>query len=213
MLLAKKLGIAGIAAATGIMMMANTVQAADYDMAPSPVGYDWSGAYIGVGLGWFSSRNKLNSGGPLGTWKPSSFAGGGYLGYNFGFDNLVFGVEGDIYALTGKKSVAGVRVRDYSTWSARGRLGYAIESFMPYITGGYAGLNQDVRVNGLGGQDKNLSGWTFGGGVEFLATPNWMVRGEYRYSDFGTNNWNIGGTPVSSKSTANEVIFGIAYKF
>ena len=213
MLRAKKLGIAGIAAATGIFMMANTVQAADFDMMPSPVGYDWTGPYVGVGLGWFQSRNKLNSGGPLGTWKPSSFAGGGYLGYNFGFDSLVFGVEGDIYALTGKKSAVGIRVRDYSNWSVRGRAGYAVESFMAYVTGGYAGMHQDVKVSGVGGQNKSMDGWTFGGGIEFLATPNWTLRGEYRYSDFGKNNWVIGGVPVRSSNTANQFIVGMAYKF
>ena len=37
-----------------------------------------------------------------------------------------------------------------------------------------------------------LTGWTVGGGVEWLLNPNWSVKVEYLYYDFGLNdnNWN-----------------------
>jgi outer membrane immunogenic protein len=31
-----------------------------------------------------------------------------------------------------------------------------------------------------------MPGWTIGGGVEWKFLTNWLIRGEYRYSDFGT---------------------------
>jgi opacity protein-like surface antigen len=31
-----------------------------------------------------------------------------------------------------------------------------------------------------------LPGWTVGGGVEWKLAQNWLIRGEYRYSNFGT---------------------------
>jgi outer membrane immunogenic protein len=31
-----------------------------------------------------------------------------------------------------------------------------------------------------------LPGWTVGGGLEWKLLQNWLLRGEYRYSDYGT---------------------------
>lgn len=33
-----------------------------------------------------------------------------------------------------------------------------------------------------------LPGWTIGGGIEHLVAPNWLLRAEYRYADFGQAN-------------------------
>jgi len=68
-----------------------------------------------------------------------------------------------------------------------------------------------------------LPGWTVGGGVEWklgqLGLPNWLIRGEYRYADFGT--WKpdfFRGSGVievfpSVKVTSQIATAGIAYKF
>jgi len=34
--------------------------------------------------------------------------------------------------------------------------------------------------------NSTLLGWTLGGGVEAMFAPGWIVRAEYRYSDYGT---------------------------
>jgi outer membrane immunogenic protein len=66
------------------------------------------------------------------------------------------------------------------------------------------------------------TGWTIGGGLEASIYGNWLLRGEYRYSDFGTwdNSFNLGlpgGVPtfVNSQLKIKTQIatFGIAYKF
>jgi len=66
------------------------------------------------------------------------------------------------------------------------------------------------------------TGWTIGGGLEARISGNWLLRGEYRYSDFGTwgNAFNLGlpsGSPtiVNSqlKITTQIATLGIAYKF
>jgi opacity protein-like surface antigen len=43
-----------------------------------------------------------------------------------------------------------------------------------------------------------LTGWTVGGGVEWLLNPSWSVKVEYLYYDFGLNdnNWNATFCPV-----------------
>jgi outer membrane immunogenic protein len=66
-------------------------------------------------------------------------------------------------------------------------------------------------------------GWTIGGGIEWMVTPNWLVRGEYRYADFGRATFtdtrvNPAG-PVTQVATysvdvvTHTALFGIAYKF
>lgn len=30
-----------------------------------------------------------------------------------------------------------------------------------------------------------LSGWTVGAGVEYMFAPNWSLKGEYMYADYG----------------------------
>src|SRR5262249_26239662 len=67
-------------------------------------------------------------------------------------------------------------------------------------------------------------GWTVGGGVEYklasMGLPNWLLRGEYRYSDFGT--WKpdffqhaTAGAEVFAnvKVTSQIATAGLAYKF
>ena len=83
----------GLITSAAICAMTFTANAADYSVAPapvSPIGYDWSGPYVGVGLGWFQSKSRLRVSG-VGQTSPkiNSFAYGGYLGYNFMLDNGV----------------------------------------------------------------------------------------------------------------------------
>jgi outer membrane immunogenic protein len=64
-----------------------------------------------------------------------------------------------------------------------------------------------------------LPGWTVGGGVEWKFAQNWLLRGEYRYADFGT--WKpdfFRGSQVievfpSVKVTSQIATAGIAYMF
>jgi len=71
-----------------------------------------------------------------------------------------------------------------------------------------------------------LNGWTIGGGAEWMLTRNWLIRGEYRYADFG--NWRstffntaVTGGGFVGVDTIDTTIhvrthlatIGIAYKF
>jgi len=67
------------------------------------------------------------------------------------------------------------------------------------------------------------TGWTLGGGIDARISGNWMLRGEYRYSDFGTwnNSYVLGaGGPPSATTVATQLkintqiaTIGIVYKF
>ncbi len=67
-------------------------------------------------------------------------------------------------------------------------------------------------------------GWTVGAGVEFMVASNWLVRGEYRYADYGRYNFtlfpNPGACGVACDTVSGNVklqthsaMIGVAYKF
>jgi outer membrane immunogenic protein len=64
----------------------------------------------------------------------------------------------------------------------------------------------------------NLTGWTAGGGFEWMVHDGWLLRGEYRYSDLGSFS------PIFFEGTTNavftdihvvtqEMTFGVGFKF
>lgn len=92
----------------------------------------------------------------------SGFVGGAQLGYNLQFSRVVLGIEGDISFVDWEETDA------FGT--VRGRLGYAWERVLPYVTGGLAVVDSDT-------------GWTAGAGVEVAVSDNVSLRGEYLHFD------------------------------
>jgi outer membrane immunogenic protein len=146
---------------------------------------------------------------------------GGQAGFNFQLDNgLVLGVEGDYdFMNLEDDDVAGdpdffifIFPVDFSTRvkqeidqvaSIRGRLGFAMGSFLPFVTGGWAWAQGERSAEGtfVDESEKNWhDGWTVGGGFEYLISDHWSVKAEYRYYDFGKEDYFkdsiTGGTEV-----------------
>jgi outer membrane immunogenic protein len=123
----------------------------------------------------------------------------------------------------------------------RGRVGYAFDRVMVYGTGGVAfvdlrdGIAADCRVEGCGfSSNANLTsanfsmiktGWVAGAGVEWMLSPNWILRSEYLHVDAGTvsdrlnlaqTNCNGDGPCGASWSHGNRYDIGrvgVSYKF
>ena len=70
--------------------------------------------------------------------------------------------------------------------TVRGRLGYAFDRTLIYITGGlaYGGLN----ANPVTGDATSNAGWTIGGGLEYAFTNNWTVKLEGLYVNLEEDN-------------------------
>ena len=58
-----------------------------------------------------------------------------------------------------------------------------------------------------------MLGWTAGGGVDVKLTEQVFGRVEYRYTDFGSGDFNTGSGPQSVDSNENRVTFGVGMKF
>ncbi len=152
----KKFVLATIAAGTLLSAPAfaadMAVKARPPALAPA---YDWSGFYIGGDLGWQGSRIGLSSplpGDPL-SYTPNhdGFAGGGFVGIQKQFNQVVVGIEGSYLAATGHESFGTASIGSIFTpggtataqaklkdlWSIGGRVGLPFGQWMPYVAGGY----------------------------------------------------------------------------
>lgn len=208
-------------------------------LPPPPAAFNWTGFYIGaeVGGAWGQSRSNYPIAGPAGylPFDPSGAFGGLYAGYNYQFaGNFVVGAEGDVnygdirHGTTYHVSTGGTFPTDTGEgderWfgSARARLGYALDRFLPFVTGGVAIAEyKNTLVAGTnplfsGSYDHTLVGWTIGGGLEYAIASNLTLRAEYRYADYGHVTDTAAGTPRSVHTTdlsTNDVRIGLAYKF
>lgn len=228
-------------------------------IAPPPI-FTWTGFYIGVNAGAsFGSGNNndfvshgFSSGAP-GTRYVSSgnndtnFTGGGQVGYNWQAGPLVYGLEADFDYLGSQHGSIGVPSGAHTPYfvavngnnnnylgTVRGRLGYAVDRALFYVTGGlaYGGSAGGGSVTYYpssggpyaytsSGNNSNV-GYAVGGGVEYAFTPNWTARVEYLYVNRGNKTLTYAapvGAPsgtyfVSSRKTADNLLrVGVNYKF
>ena len=139
----KRLLVVGVVALAGLASQANAADLGRRPYAqPAPVYapvYSWTGLYLGVngGGGWGDSAWS----GVSNSISPSGGLIGGTVGYNWQFGQTVVGIETDLQWSDIKGSGActfGCETRNNWFGTVRGRLGYAWDRFMPYVTGGLA---------------------------------------------------------------------------
>jgi outer membrane immunogenic protein len=210
----------------GLLVLAAPAIAAE--MVPPPEVYDWSGFYVGGNLGAAINDSNvdqhLNSGdlGPLGRELKNQiqdnqtvFTGGGELGYNWQFNGgWVLGAEADFNwtdfndSSHHHRDIDGLGTVDTdlsleADWfgTLRGRLGFAVNNWLIYGTGGaaYGHVRAEGKIafdneNGdfFKGSESSVNwGWTAGGGVEYAFDQNWIVGAEALYVDLGSNDFNF----------------------
>ncbi len=197
--------------------------------ATDPAPYDWSGLYAGLQLGGaFGSaeRNFSAAQSSTGRFGIAGPGGGLTLGYLEQTDNIVYGVEGDFSAL-GLTGLAQKPNPQYiyqasNPWlmTARGRLGVAIDDFLPYVSGGLAVATEHIAshiaTTDLAGSDftRLQLGWTAGGGVEAALSDGWSVKAEYLYVKLADATGPASNfTPTSTSLNENIVRLGVNFRF
>lgn len=207
----------------------------------APVAYvpafSWTGFYLGGALGWIETKPEYATGAvvlgaPFVVSSASSKNGLSYgllSGYNYQMSQLVLGVEGDFTGWTVGKirytAITGDFLTAHSKWggSIRGRLGYAADRALLYVTGGAAFVSNETSIPFTGisiGDDGTRWGWTVGGGVDYTITNNWFTGIEYRYSQYETKTFvypipilNLGLIRFKQELSSNQVTARIGYKF
>ncbi|KJS08422.1 MAG: membrane protein [Hoeflea sp. BRH_c9] len=172
-----------------------------------PTTYLWAGGYLG-GYGEY----KWGDFDGVAGGDADGFGGGVYGGYNWQSDNIVYGVESDIGYSGADFTAGGLTGEQGFNGSLRARIGYDINPFLIYATGGVAATNAELS-NAVGSDSNTHFGWTAGAGAEAFVTDTITTRIEYRYSDYQSKDYNLGGTTVSSGFDDHSVRVGIGMKF
>jgi len=230
------------------------LEARPYTKAPvySAPAVSWTGCYVGgnVGGGWdrFNAGEIGFAGVPTpfvdyGSNNGSSVVGGGQIGCDYQFaSHWVVGIQGqaEFGTINSSNAVAAFpgitaqfKVKNIETLT--GRVGYAVApTVLAYVKGGAAWANARgaAVVPALGGligesADFTVTGYTVGGGLEWMFAPGWSVFGEYNYMDLGTKNVNFPSSGLvpgfgaagaladtnAIKLTTQTAIVGVNYKF
>ena len=177
--------------------------------------YNWTGAYIGIngGAGW--GRSDFSAPAASGGFNTSGGQVGGTIGYNLQAGQAVFGLEGDLDWSNVRGSSAcgvGLTCETRNTWlgTARGRVGYAFDRFVPYVTGGLAVGGVKNSISGFGDTTTTKAGYALGGGIEAALTGPWTAKVEYLYADLGRVSAPLG---ADARAKENIVRGGLNYRF
>ncbi|SIN93568.1 outer membrane protein [Vannielia litorea] len=173
-----------------------TPLADDVVTTPAPVvdlGRDWTGGYVGLSFG--TGSGEIDGGGATNDFDVEDNYGlyGGYLWDN---GNLVYGGE-LAYSSLGLNPDVGPDA-DADVWALKGRLGYDAGNFLPYATAGFANITSEGESG---------DGYVLGAGLEYAATDNIRVRGEYlnhQFDDFGDTGNDV---------KADTFSLGLSYNF
>jgi opacity protein-like surface antigen len=241
----------GLAAIAALACMVAAAQAADLSRvtkAPTSVrSFDWSGFFVGAEAG-YGLGGATTGDAPDFDVGPKGGLIGLMAGYNHQFANrIVAGIEADAaYAdfhdgstavhpnsFSGATTnISHFRVNAFGT--VRGRVGYAFDNLLPYVTGGFAWARtrltyaQPMTLMGAYFSDasdadasKLRAGWAIGTGIEYAVGTRWSVRAEYLYLDFGNAAYPavgfpaFGGVPfdIGTNLTVHTFKAALAYRF
>jgi outer membrane immunogenic protein len=183
---------------------ADMPRSAPYYAPAAPAGFNWTGGYVGVNLGyaWGKVTNSNVS--------PSGLEGGVQGGYNWQSGQFVYGAETDLQLSGADDTFAPFKFSNPWFGTLRGRGGFAYNNFLFYVTAGLAYGNVKAESAFLS-ESRTQLGWTAGLGAEMGIAQNWSAKVEYLYMDLGSRTYTITGT---SNAFHNNVLrVGLNYHF
>ena len=141
--------------------------------------------------------------------------------YRYTKEHEWVGLEGDmswanINGTTTVNCAAGCKTTVGWLGTARGRVGYAFDRFLPYLTAGAAFGNIKASSPAAIGANQTNVGWTAGGGIEYAFTSNLSAKVEYLYVDLGKFDCSSSCGAVAPDNisfTANIVRAGLNFRF
>ena len=152
--------------------------------------YTWTGFYLGINGGGGWGRSQWDG---VDRFDISGGLIGATIGYNWQINRIVVGAEGDIdwSGISGTTNLfcpLGCTTRNYWLATVRGRVGYAFDRFLPYLTAGLAVGDINASLPGFPGGSISNAGWTIGGGLEVGIASNVSLKAEYLFVDLSDFN-------------------------
>ncbi len=190
---------------------------------------NWSGFYIGAGVGAGAVVHDLNISAFGGSIDFDGIGGEGAFGTLVaGYDHqmsshFVVGIFGeysfsDISTDLNITGLGSISLKQDSTWSIGGRAGFLTNpGTLVYGTVGYSHTEfDDLSFTGLGSLSiPSFSGWFVGGGIETKLTSNLSLRAEYRFTQYDSESvFSIPGLiDVSLEPSVHTGQVVLSYKF
>jgi len=194
----------------------------------------YAGAHVGFMFGNASATlsDPIGIGSQSATTPYSALFGGVQAGWQYVFaSRLMLGIEADLSfpnyeesskVLSYRATPTGYASEEYE-WlaSLRGRAGYDIGSWTPFLTGGLAWMSARYSRVDLttGNEDANPSnirvGWTAGAGLDWRLDSRWSARAEYLFTSFNPSGFVFGSFPsrYDTQYDLHRVRFGLNYSF
>jgi len=208
---------------------------------PPPEICSWTGFYVGINVGgafdtadvrldlrgeWeaFPEPSDETFGERLGSrdLDAAGLLAGGFLGYNFQWNNWVVGGEANIDFVglrdssnsglqfvnpgTGDPITVRESFKSHYRITLGPRIGYAWNRMLLFATGGLAigdlDASQEIREPEFGfiqrgSKDDTEVGWMVGGGLQYCLTQHWSARIDYRYTDLDCLDFSsVGNDPA-----------------
>ncbi|WP_158815452.1 outer membrane protein [Methylocapsa sp. S129] len=183
---------------------------------------DWAGNYVGAIGGGARQAVSTHGLGVADTFSAGGPIGGVYSGYNWMHGDSMLGVDGAtmLADVVGHGAQPGAASTDYWNFlesDFRGRAGYAVGRFLPFVAAGLDfGSSQQVD-NATQNTKANLPvlAGTFGAGVDYMATDLIAIRAEYLHarSLIGESTHLDSDVCCGQTRTGNSVRLGAAYFF
>jgi len=202
----------------------NSSFAAD-EIAPAEPAHVWSGIYVGLGIGGGAvvhDLELLNIPSPI--FRLNGLGGEGvfgeiYGGYDYAFNNgLVVGVGANarLSTIASTLEIGGTTAditADYG-FDVFARAGYLLTpQTLGYVLAGYSYQHFDINVDGPGSIfDWGANGFTVGAGIETALTQRIHLKGEYRYSQYGEQDFGSNGL-IEVLPSSHTATLGLSYRF
>lgn len=220
----------GIAAIIAVLL-AGLPARADEPAAPR------SGFYVGGHVGYLFGNANATFADPVpgatagGTTPYGAFFGGLQGGYEHYFPSrLMLGLELDMSFASAQDlaQVASYRATATATAnqqleylaSLRGRVGYALDRWTPFVTGGIAWASlRDDRIDLTTGNDAATPGnvrvgYVVGAGLDYRLDSQWSARAEYLYTSLPLNGFTFAAPArYDSAYELHRIRLGLNYKF
>jgi len=185
--------------------------------AAAPTG-DWGGAYVGAHLGYaWGDVDYIVIGPDFGdTYDLAGWYLGIQGGYNWQMDGFVLGLEGDVSLgdVLSDEDLSGFIDRQINwTASLRARAGVSFDAFLLYGTAGVAVANSTSELFGFVDDTQTHVGWTAGVGAEVMVAEDVSAKLEYRYTDYGSAEYDYGFLATDSDITTHTVEAGVNFHF